>query len=155
MEVPDPADFPGRVQLMTDGASSVREGAGSRGRLTSMARQIATMGQPLFSYQAPTGYPENSQQWVSVGALVARLNFALALTGGTVTNVNVRPSLVLEGVRADDHEAVLRRIADRLIGDDLSAATRATLKEQITPQTPADAAKLTALVLGSPEFQRR
>jgi uncharacterized protein (DUF1800 family) len=141
--------------LIADGAASVREGAEGRGRLPSLARQIAIMGQPLFSYQAPTGYPENSQQWVSVGALVARLNFALALTGGTLGNVNVTPALVMEGVRADDHEAVLRRLADQLIGDDLSASTRATLKDQMMPQTPADAAKLIALVLGSPEFQRR
>jgi uncharacterized protein (DUF1800 family) len=155
VDVPDAADFRNRAQLIADGAASVREGGEGRGRLPSLARQIAIMGQPLFSYQAPTGYPENSRQWVSVGALVARLNFALALTAGTLNNVNVTPTLVVEGVRADDHEAVLQHLANQLVGDDLSAATQATLKEQMTPQPPADAAKLTALVLGSPEFQRR
>ncbi|MDQ2687585.1 MAG: DUF1800 domain-containing protein, partial [Armatimonadota bacterium] len=44
---------------------------------TSLVGQIGTMGQPLFQYQAPTGYPEDSKKWVSSGALISRMNYAL------------------------------------------------------------------------------
>ena len=47
------------------------------------------MGQPLFQFQAPTGYPEDSRKWVSSGALISRLNFALALTAGKLRDVNL------------------------------------------------------------------
>jgi hypothetical protein len=44
--------------------------------------QIDTLGQPLFAYQAPTGYPEDSRKWVSKRRIIARLNFALRLATG-------------------------------------------------------------------------
>src|SRR5205823_8772756 len=56
---------------------------------TSVVGQVGTMGQPLFQYQAPTGYPEDSRKWVSSGALISRLNFSLALTGGKLTDVSL------------------------------------------------------------------
>ena len=56
---------------------------------TTLLGQIATMGEPLFQYQAPTGFPEDSRKWVSSGALISRLNFSLALTQGRITDVRL------------------------------------------------------------------
>src|SRR3989442_8101789 len=44
------------------------------------AQFIAKMGQPLYLYQAPTGYPDRADQWVNTASLLERLNFGLALT---------------------------------------------------------------------------
>ena len=54
-----------------DGASE-----GSR----QLAESIARMGQPLYQYQPPTGFPDRSDHWISNGSVVERLNFAIALT---------------------------------------------------------------------------
>ena len=36
------------------------------------------MGQPLYAYQAPTGYPDRAAAWVNSGSLLHRMNFGLA-----------------------------------------------------------------------------
>ena len=156
--VPDPSENYGRLRLVADGAASMQRGGGRqyRGEMrTSLAQAIANMGQPLFGYQAPTGYSEDSKSWVSTGALVARLNFALDLAGNQIAHIRVEPENVFQGVSADDHSAVLDRAGQALLNAALSTRTRATLQKQMPENTPADATRLVALVLGSPEFQRR
>ena len=52
---------------------------------------------------------------------------------------------------------MLERLGDVLLQGTMSAATRRTLLAKALPEEggTVDVAKLTALVLGSPEFQRR
>ncbi len=38
------------------------------------------MGQPIYSYQAPTGFPDKGSFWINTGALLNRMNFGLALS---------------------------------------------------------------------------
>ncbi|WP_448699189.1 DUF1800 domain-containing protein [Mucilaginibacter sp. AW1-3] len=40
---------------------------------------ITKMGQKLYYYQAPTGFPDRGQYWINTGALLNRMNFGLAL----------------------------------------------------------------------------
>jgi uncharacterized protein (DUF1800 family) len=56
-----------------------------------LGQAIAQMGQPLYQYQPPTGFPDRADYWMSDGALVARLNFAVTLASGRVpqTRVNI------------------------------------------------------------------
>ena len=35
-------------------------------------RRIADMGQKLYAYQAPTGYPDRAEAWVNTGSLASR-----------------------------------------------------------------------------------
>jgi uncharacterized protein (DUF1800 family) len=54
-----------------------------------LAEQIAKMGQPLYRKQEPTGYPNTSEEWVNSAALLARMNFAVALVGNKLPGVRV------------------------------------------------------------------
>jgi uncharacterized protein (DUF1800 family) len=47
------------------------------------------MGQPLYQYQAPTGFPDRADFWTSDGALIARLNFAVTLTSGRLPDTRI------------------------------------------------------------------
>ena len=47
------------------------------------------MGQPLYAYQAPTGFPDRAEAWVSTGSLLTRMNFGLHLASGRVAGVDV------------------------------------------------------------------
>ena len=145
--LPDPENPRQRQWLALIGLSS-RDKSKNRVNLPRrpLANEIADMGQPLWGYQAPTGYPENSQQWVSSSALISRLNFALSLTTGRVGDV----AIAKDTFRNTDVAAV----ADDLLSAPLSAQSLATIGDEIKA-TPADGAKLRALILGSPEFQRR
>lgn len=37
------------------------------------------MGQKMYFYQAPTGFPDKGQYWINTGALLNRMNFGLAI----------------------------------------------------------------------------
>ena len=54
-----------------------------------LLRILADMGMPLYLCQPPTGYDETADAWVSSGALVQRINFAVALSRGEVQGVRV------------------------------------------------------------------
>lgn len=147
---------------------AVQEGAGTMGyggeklsaaKKKSLNWEVYDMGQPLFAFAAPTGYPEVSSRWVSPGALIERLNFALALTSQNVSDVHIAPERLLQGVDADQPEAVLDRLSQMLLQGELTPATRQTLKKNAIPADgearTVDVGKVTALLIGSPEFQRR
>ena len=40
----------------------------------ALVQWIAKMGEPLYGYIAPTGYPDTADYWVNTGALLERLN---------------------------------------------------------------------------------
>lgn len=44
-----------------------------------LARELRDMGMPLYACQPPTGYDDAAATWVSAGALVSRMNFAVAI----------------------------------------------------------------------------
>jgi uncharacterized protein (DUF1800 family) len=125
----------------------------------SLNIEIIEMGEPLFAYQAPTGYTEDSRKWVNTGALIARMNFALALAEHKIVDVSVTPSDLIHGVDIDKPGSVFDLLNAAILQGEMTAPTRATLEKQITGADGGDAstvnaAELTALVLGSPEFQR-
>jgi uncharacterized protein (DUF1800 family) len=106
--------------------SSLRVTASEASDTVSLARTLQQLGMPLYLCQPPTGYKDTADAWVSGGALITRMNFAVELAN--------------EGARAP---------ADSVVLADLSEATHATLDKATTP------AQRMALALGSPEFQRR
>ncbi|MBC8140810.1 MAG: DUF1800 domain-containing protein [Armatimonadetes bacterium] len=136
-------------------------GAIPGGLLTrTLAGQVTTMGQPLYQHQAPTGYSEDSRKWVSSGALVSRLNFALGLMNNEMVEVDL-PGAPLTA--ATEPAQIVQSVTGEILRGDVSPATRATLLKQATTAVSENTTaagqplekRLTALVLGSPEFQRR
>jgi uncharacterized protein (DUF1800 family) len=155
IDVPDPNDSLSRLRLVADGASSTARSQNARyGKRvkTSLAQAVAAMGEPLYSHEAPTGYPEDSREWLSTGSLLARFNFAMALANGQVAEVETAPSTLLQDVSLHDPQAVVNALSRAMLGTDLSATTRAAIAKQ--ESASADPVKVAGLILGSPEFQR-
>jgi uncharacterized protein (DUF1800 family) len=50
---------------------------------------INKMGEKMYYYQAPTGFPDKGQYWINTGALLNRMNFGLALASGRIPGVKV------------------------------------------------------------------
>ena len=115
--------------------SAVRAVGGTIVNPIPLARELQKMGQPLYHAQPPTGYSDEAEAWVNSGALVARINFAIALAANKLPGVRV----ALSGDPLT------------LAGTDLGADTRRTIAERKTD----DPAVIAALVIGSPEFQRQ
>ena len=137
---------------------------------TALARAAGALGEALYEAPPPTGYGDTAAAWVSAGALLARMNFALDLTQDRVRGVRAPVDSLLAGTDGRRPAEVLDRLLAGLLSDQATASTRAVLARHLAdpeitratsddrgPALPArtDTEKVAALVLGSPEFQRR
>jgi uncharacterized protein (DUF1800 family) len=134
--------------------------------LSLLPMAVGRIGEPLFQAQPPTGYPDSAEAWVNTGALLNRLNFALALASNRIPGTRVDLDRLLGPVDRRRPELVMDRLLGIIVGHDVSDGTRGTLVAQLGDpeikrataddrEVNTDIAKLTALILGSPEFQRR
>ncbi|MEN9569509.1 MAG: hypothetical protein RL172_740 [Bacteroidota bacterium] len=48
---------------------------------------ISKMGQKMYYYQAPTGFPDKGQYWISTGSLLNRMKFGLAFAAQQIPGV--------------------------------------------------------------------
>jgi uncharacterized protein (DUF1800 family) len=129
---------------------------------------LRTMGMPLYNALPPTGYYLTADQWMNSTALVDRLNFAYQLTTGKYANQRFdAPKLLAMGLLAPGTpgggagvDVALRVLEGTMVGVPVSAQTNVLIDKQVQAQ-PANASAtdtlnlLTALVMGSPEFQLR
>lgn len=49
---------------------------------------INKMGQKIYYYQAPTGFPDRGQYWINTGSLLNRMNFGLALASQRIPGIS-------------------------------------------------------------------
>ncbi len=81
----------------------------------AIVNTLKTMGEPLYQMQPPTGYPMTADHWMNSAAIVDRLNFSLALTGGKLGGVPFdAPKLLASGLLARQAESpgsAVRRIS--------------------------------------------
>jgi uncharacterized protein (DUF1800 family) len=131
----------------------------SHAKRQSINWHVAELGEPLFACTPPTGYGEVSRKWVSPGALIERLNFALALTQQQVSDVTFSAQTLLAGTDLDRPDDVLNRCVATLLNNSISDGTRQVLMKSAVPEAGSGQTvnpnKLIALILGSPEFQRK
>jgi uncharacterized protein (DUF1800 family) len=132
-----------------------------------IARQLQSMGMPLYGMQPPTGYSMKADVWVNSSALLGRMNFALALTAGKLKGVQVDPGRMLgASTPTSDPEQVLELLENGLLNGDVSKQTHDTIAAQFEdpkisqrklddPAHPVNVSGIAGLILGSPEFQRR
>jgi uncharacterized protein (DUF1800 family) len=70
--------------------SAIRSLDGTTDGSRQLAQFVARMGQPLYQCQPPAGYPDQGEHWMSNGAILERLNFAVALVGNTIAGTAVQ-----------------------------------------------------------------
>ena len=122
--------------------SAIRATGADASNALPVVQTLRDLGMPLYGCQPPTGYSDKAEAWVNTGALLNRMNFAVALASGRMRGI--RPATF--SLSASEASASLVGVA---LAGDLSEATAATVaKATETPQA-------VALVLGSPEFQKR
>jgi uncharacterized protein (DUF1800 family) len=71
-------------------ASAIRSLDGQTDGSRQIAQAIGRMGQPLYQCQPPAGYPDRGDHWMSSGAVLERLNFAVALTANKLPGTTVK-----------------------------------------------------------------
>jgi uncharacterized protein (DUF1800 family) len=158
--------------------SAVRATGATIADAQPLAVALRNLGMPLYGCQPPTGYSMTADAWVNTGALINRMNFAVGLVGGGRIVAEARiaraagaadrgparaagpgrgPRSVarsplridLPALAPDTGAASRAALIGGVLAGEASDATRATLDRAESPS------HLVALVLGSPEFQRR
>jgi len=138
------------------------------------------MGMPLYLMQPPTGYSMAESTWMNSEALIDRMNYALALSNGQVGGTNFDAGRLLalgtltsrgfprphssDSDNERGQETALLLLENALLNGEISATTQKAIRRQLDdPQVAAHALDdpkrtlntMTALVIGSPEFQHR
>ncbi len=114
----------------------------SASALASLGAWIERMGQPLYRYQAPTGFPDRADAWLSAGTLAARMGFGLKLATGAVPGITIPLDALYGSITPGDAEAAVAQLAPSLFPayrtEDLAALTA------LARNTDAYAARLDA-----------
>jgi uncharacterized protein (DUF1800 family) len=138
------------------------------------------MGMPLYQMVPPTGYSMTASTWMNSEALIDRMNYALALSNGQVGGTNFDAGRLLalgtltsrgfprpnpaDSESGRGQETALLLLENALLNGEVSATTQKAIRRQLDdPQVAAHALDdpkrtlntMTALVVGSPEFQHR
>jgi uncharacterized protein (DUF1800 family) len=98
---------------------------------------VARMGQPLYGFQTPNGYSDVAENWVNTGALLERMNFALALVSNRIPGTRVDLSRFIGDMannKSVDKAKLLDRFVTLIVGGEISAKTRETLLKQLSDQ---------------------
>jgi uncharacterized protein (DUF1800 family) len=131
-----------------------------------LAQWVARIGEPLYQCLTPNGYSDKAAAWVSTGALLNRVNFAVALTANKVRGAQVDVNSLVGADAGNNAPLALERVEAEFLAGQVSDTTRATLENEMKeprvlgaklddPVTQVNVGLITGLVLGSPEFQKR
>ncbi|MGD0155487.1 MAG: DUF1800 domain-containing protein [Terracidiphilus sp.] len=121
-----------------------------------VVNQLRQMGMPLYGCIPPVGYKWDEADWVSTGALVDRMNFALALAANRLPGITVEwaPELDMSALDSDapaeqvvpTPESEEARLEQVLLPGGVSATTRAAALQEFEKQNAQNGAMETPVV---------
>lgn len=76
---------------------------------------LTRMGQKIYYYQAPTGFPDRGQYWINTGSLLNRMNFGLALAAGRIPGVRINLLALNNGHEPESAEQALTTYSKLLL----------------------------------------
>ena len=84
----DPKDYRAKVKPPFEYViSAVRAVNATINNSLPIARALQQIGEPLYGAQPPTGYSNMGDVWINTGALMNRMNFAVALANNQLPGV--------------------------------------------------------------------
>ena len=117
-------------------ASAIRALGGDTNGSPRLGQFIGKMGQPLYQYQPPTGFPDRAEQWVNTGALLERLNFGLAVSSNRIPGTTVDLKNATKGIDPSQPARVMDRAIEVLLAGSVSPQTRSILDKQLKEGVP-------------------
>jgi uncharacterized protein (DUF1800 family) len=177
-EFTSPASFRAKVKSPLELLSSaIRAIDGDTSGVPALNDWLRKMGEPLYQQQAPTGYKENSAEWLNAGVFLNRINFGVALANQQIPATTYDISRLVSDEVAGDGDLLIKQLTRLITHTELSGDSRkvlhATLGEaapdggrpaivtaanlQGKPATAASRriAQIIGVLLGTAEFQRK
>jgi uncharacterized protein (DUF1800 family) len=112
--------------------SSLRAIGANTDSRPAFVAMLNKLGEVPYGYQAPTGYPDTAEDWVNTGALLERMNFAIALASNRIPGTRVD----LATFAGSNVDQTLDKAIGQILEDDVSTGTRATLKKRLEQPLP-------------------
>jgi uncharacterized protein (DUF1800 family) len=112
--------------------SSIRALGGDTTGSPAFLAMLNKLGEVPYGYQAPTGYPDKAEDWVNTGALLERLNYAIAVASNRIPGTHVD----LKSFASNDKSQILDRAVAEILHGEISPGTKATLLKQIQQPLP-------------------
>lgn len=127
--------------------SAVRASGADVQSAGALANVIAELGMPVYGMQTPNGYSMKADPWNSTASLIARLNFALALSANRVVGVKTDWSSLISSKPGDatgvvDPKTKELDLESSLLHMQVSDRTRNTILTQITADPAEQEASL-------------
>ena len=123
----------------------------------ALQRYLKSMGQPLYDWPTPDGYPDTSAAWQ--GNLLPRWRFALDLVQNRIKGTKFDLKSYLVDIQEGDASFFIDRVANNLLGGSLPPGMEiellSTLEETLGGNPLQAAEVVIAGVLASPAFQWR
>ena len=160
--------------------SAVRASAANVVAPDALLQSLNAMGMQPFAMAVPTGYSMKAEAWESDNAVLARINFASALTQGKLSGIQFDPANLMalgtltnsdlprtKAVLAAKHTSLDISIAlleDTIMGGELPVSDEAIIRKQMREPDverrmktqPVEGMRFVAgFILASPEFQHR
>ena len=119
------------------------------------------MGEELYRCAPPTGFHDEASSWVNPGSMIARLQFALDLTSQKMSGVLIGTPTINKNKELKDQ---IKFVAVSIGLNNMSDNSKKIIQRELESEPmyfaaneirPSFIAKLTGLIIGSPEFQRR
>ncbi len=125
--------------------SAVRASDAEVVNATPLVQSLERLGMPLYGMQTPNGYSWKSEPWVSTGALVSRMNFALVLSGNRLAGTRTDWTRMLVGTAMS--EGVTMQSMSGTAGgvDQVAAMKEKKLERQLMGQAVSDRTRETVL----------
>jgi uncharacterized protein (DUF1800 family) len=131
----------------------------------TLSRQLTQMGQPLFGWQPPNGYPDAAAAWINTSALLARWNYAIALAENRIPEARYDVQDLLPPT-ARTAGQIVTALARRVLNTQIAPAHYSALVHYLVPKGNAFSTpdprtlsrrllELVGLLINSPYFQRR
>ena len=148
-------------------ASSLRAVGGETDAGLPLIAALAKMGEPLFQYEAPSGYADQANTWINSSSLLWRMNFAMLLAANRLPGTKVDLSSWTSTGASGNAQAVMRQVSERLLGGPPSPGTAKAILDKgrsgahieqavFSPdEDRSGIATIAGLLLSSPDFQRR
>ena len=76
---------------------------------------ISRMGQKMYFYQAPTGFPDKGQYWINTGSLLNRMNFGLALAAQRIPGVRLNLLALNKNREPESSESALHQYSELIL----------------------------------------
>jgi len=140
------------LEFVVSAVRAVRADPDTTARL---AQVVARLGEPLYLHVAPDGYPERQEDWLNSGALLARMNAAVAIAAGRLPGAAVDLDSLVPATA--DRDALVAAVNEAILAGTMSEHTKTVIRDQLSDISDPRQARALAigLALGGPDFQRQ